>query len=255
MAVALTRSVPAAIVRCELTHLAREPIDPARAAAQHAAYERALEALGWSVRRLPELPELPDSVFVEDAAVVLPALAILTRPGAASRRAEVASVADALRPHRPLAFIEPPGTLDGGDVLRIGSTLHVGRSSRTNAEGIRQLARLAAGTGQAVRPVDLLGCLHLKTAVTQVAGDAVLLNPAWVDPMTFRHLERIPVHPSEPFAANALLAGAEVVHGAAHRRTRERLEDRGIVVHPVAADELEKAEAGVTCCSILIPDE
>ena len=127
MPIALTRSVPPSIVNCELTHLEREPINLARAAEQHGLYEQALVAAGCTIQRLPSLPDLPDSVFVEDTAVVLPELAIITRPGAASRRFEVTSVADALRPHLPLTFIEPPGTLDGGDVLPIGSTIYVVR--------------------------------------------------------------------------------------------------------------------------------
>jgi dimethylargininase len=252
MIVALTRSVPPAIVDCELTHFRREAIDPGRAAEQHGRYEEALAALGCTVRRLPPLPDLPDSVFVEDAAVVLPELAIITRPGAASRRSEVPSVAEALRAHRPLAHIEVPGTLDGGDVLRIGGTIYVGHSTRTSAEGIRQLTELVSGHGYAVRPVEVSGCLHLKTAVTQVAEAAVLINPSWVDASCFGELERIDIHPDEPHAANALWTGEAVLYLTSHPRTRRRLERRGIRVHPIDMDELEKAEAGVTCCSILI---
>ncbi len=136
MLIALTRSVPPSIDNCELTHLRREPINYGRAAEQHTGYEKGLVVLGCTIQRLPSLPDLPDSVFVEDTAVVLPELAIIARPGAESRRFEVTSVAEALRPHYPLTFIEPPGTLDGGDVLLIGSTIYVGDSTRTNAEGI-----------------------------------------------------------------------------------------------------------------------
>ena len=253
MLIALTRPVPPSIGRCELTHLAREPIDVARAARQHQRYEAALAELGCSVRRLPPMPDHPDAVFVEDTAVVLPELAILARPGAASRRAEVDAVADALRPYRALVAIESPGTLDGGDVLRVGSRVYVGASGRTNAEGIRQLAAILAEHGYEVRPVAVSGCLHLKTAVTQVDDDAVLLNPGWVDPGTFGELDRIEVDPEEPFAANAVRVGAALLHPAACPRTRRRLERRGLDVRPIEADELARAEAGLTCCSILVP--
>lgn len=252
MPIAFTRSVPPSIVNCELTHLNRQPISFARAAEQHGLYERALIALGCSIHRLPSLSDLPDSVFVEDTAVVLPEIAIIARPGAASRRFEVTSVADALRPHRPLTFIEPPGTLDGGDVLAIGSTIYVGESTRTNAEGIRQLADLASAYGYDVRPVKVSGCLHLKSAVTRVAEDVILLNSAWVDSSSFKGMHQIEVHPAEPFAANALWIGENVIYPSTYDETRRRLEDNGINVHLVETDELQKAEGGVTCCSILI---
>jgi dimethylargininase len=251
--IALTRAVPPSIVDCELTHLGRAPIDLERAVEQHRRYEEALTALGCDVVRLPPLPRHADSVFVEDAAVVLPGAAVITRPGAASRRGEVESVAEALRPFRPCVTIEAPGTLDGGDVLHLGSTLFVGRSGRSNAEGIRQLASHAAADGLDVRPLTISGCLHLKTAVTRVGEHAVLLNPAWVDPAHFAGFERIEVDPGEPFAANALRLGAAVLHAAAYPRTRRKLERRGIAVHVVAVDELAKAEAGVTCCCVVVP--
>ena len=252
MTVALTREVPPSIVNCELTHLKREPINLARAIEQHSRYEEWLAEFGCEVQRLPPLPDLPDSVFVEDAAVVLPELAIIARPGAASRRAEVSSVADSLRSYRPLAFIEPPGTLDGGDVLRIGATIYVGHSMRTNAEGIRQLAELASVRGYDVRAVKLSGCLHLKSAVCSVAEDTILLNTAWVDSSSFRDLEQIEVHPAEPSAANALWVGEKILYPDLYPQTRQRLAERGIDVHLLEMDELLKAEAGLTCCSILI---
>jgi dimethylargininase len=250
--IAFTRSVAPTIVDCELTHLNREPIDFARAAEQHGLYERELIAVGCVIQRLPDLPELPDSVFVEDTAVVLPEIAIVARPGAASRRPEVDSVADALRPHRPLKFIEPPGTLDGGDALVIGSTIYVGESARTNSEGIRQLGDFASAYGYSVRPVKVSRCLHLKSAVTRVSEDLILVNSAWVDSSFFKDMHQIEVHPSEPFGANALWIGENVIYPASYEKTRARLEEAGLKVQLVETDELQKAEGGVTCCSILI---
>src|SRR6476620_1044435 len=228
---ALTREVSPALSRCQLTHLARHPIDVALARTQHRQYELALEVLGCDVRRLPGGDEMPDSVFVEDTAVVLPELAIITRPGAESRRSEVTSVAEALRPHHSLAFIESPGTLDGGDVLTIGSAIYVGESTRTNAEGIRQLAELASQFGYRVRPMRVSGCLHLKSAVTRVAEDVILVNSAWVDSSLFPDLRQIEVDRSEPFAANALLIGDSVIYSASYDQTRQRLEKNGLNVH------------------------
>ena len=255
MLLALTRAVPPAIVRCELTHLAREPIDVARAAAQHERYEEALARLGCTVQHLPEEPELPDSVFVEDTAVVLDEVAVVARPGAASRRPEVASVAPALACHRRLVCIEAPATLDGGDVLRVGRDVYVGLSGRTNADGVRQLSDLLAPHGYRVAGVPVGGCLHLKSAVTAVDDDTVLLNPDWVDASWFLRAKRIEVHPGEPFAANALRVGDALLYPAHAPRTRARLGAAGFRVESVDVSELAKAEAGATCCSLIVQSD
>lgn len=251
MLIALTRPVSPTINECELTHLVRAPIDLALALAQHESYERCLKDLGCQLHRVHPAPELPDAVFVEDSAVVLAEIGIVTRPGAPSRRAETAQVAEALRPLRLLRQIEEPGTLDGGDVLRVDRTLFVGRSGRSNDDGILQLERFAAPFGYAVISVETTGCLHLKTAVTEVAEGTLLVNPRWVDPATFAGFRLIECDPTEPFAANALRIGDSVLHAAAWQRTRERMELGGIAVIPVEASELAKAEAGVTCCSLV----
>ena len=249
---AITRAVSPALARCELTHLAREPIDVPGAGAQHAAYERALESLGCRVVSLAAEPDLPDSVFVEDTAVVVDELAVITRPGASSRRPETAAIACALAAYRPLAEIVAPGTLDGGDVLRLGRRVLVGRSGRSNDAGIAQLAALLRPHGYTVEGVSVSGCLHLKSAVTQVAPDAVLLNPAWVDPAVFAGWRAIEVDPSEPYAANALLIGDAAIYPLALPRTAARLERAGVRLVTVDVSELAKAEGAVTCCSIVL---
>lgn len=252
MLVAITRKISPRISECQLTHLARAPIDVGRAAAQHQAYERCLEGLGCSVTSLPAEPELPDSVFVEDAAAVFDELAILARPGSESRQAEVASVAKALEPHRKLARIEAPGTLDGGDVLTLGKQVFVGLSRRTNQAGIEQMRALLPVYGYSVESVPVECCLHLKSAVTQIGQGALLINPAWVEPSAFRDFELIEVDVAEPYAANALLVKGVVVYPAAHEQTRKRLDERGIGVVTVEVSELAKAEGGVTCCSLIL---
>lgn len=250
--IAITRAVSSSISRCELSHIERQPIDLAKARAEHDAYGRALEHLGCSLVSLPEEPNLPDSVFVEDAAVVLDELAIVTRPGAASRRPETEAVAAALAPFRSLARIQPPATLDGGDVLLAGRTIWVGLTPRTSPEGIDALAKIADPLGYRVVPVNIRGCLHLKSAATVVGDGIMLVNPDWVDPSTFENFETIEVDPSEPFAANALRIGSTVVVPAAFASTRRRIEARGIRTVAVPAGELAKAEGGVTCCSIVV---
>jgi dimethylargininase len=251
MRIAITREVSLSIGRCELTHLAREAIDVELARVQHRQYEACLAALGCQIHRLPPEPELPDAVFVEDMALVLDELAIITRPGADSRRPETRSVAQALASYRRLAYIEAPGTLDGGDVLRIGQTLWVGLSGRSNPAGMEQMRAWLAPLGYSVRGVPVNGCLHLKSAVTQVARNTLLINPAWVDASAWGPMNLIEVDPSEPFAANALLVGESVVYPAAYPATRRRLEERGIPVRLVDVSELGKAEGGVTCCSVI----
>jgi dimethylargininase len=251
MLLALTRAVPPSIVRCELTHLARDPIDVARATAQHAAYVDTLARLGCTVERLPDESDNPDSVFVEDTAVVFDELAVIARPGAESRRAETGSVATALERYRDLACIKSPGTLDGGDVMRAGQRIYVGLSGRTNADGARQLADLLAPHGYGVSAIDVRGCLHLKSAVSVVADDTILINPRWADVAHFRGFRRVDVHPDEPFAANVLSVDETLVCPAAAPRTRERLGAQGFAVESVDVSELAKAEGGVTCCSLI----
>jgi len=251
MRIAITREVSPSIGRCELTHLARQPIDVERARAQHRQYEGTLTVLGCEVYRLSATPDLPDSVFIEDVAVVFAELAILTHPGAPSRRSEVPAVAELLENYRKLVAITAPGILDGGDVLRIGKRVWVGLSGRSNRAAVEQMRAILAPFGYLVEGVPVTGCLHLKSAVTQVAEDAVLINPAWVDGALFAGMDVIAVDPAETYGANALLIGADVVYPTAYPRTRERLEQGGISVHAVDVSELAKAEGAVTCCSLI----
>jgi dimethylargininase len=254
MLVAYTRAVSPTLAECELTHLERKPLDVAAAAAEHGAYEALLAELGATVRRLPAEPALPDAVFVEDTAIVLDEIAIISRPGARSRRPETRTVAAAMAAHRPLARIQGPAMLDGGDVLVADRCVYVGLSSRTNREAIVQLAGMLAPFEYDVVPVLFSGCLHLKSAATRVADDLLLVNPAWVDPDIFCGHRSVFVDPAEPHAANALPLGGSVIHPRHHPRTRVRLTAEGLRVVPVAMDELAKAEAGVTCCCLLVRD-
>ena len=175
---ALVREISDALERCELSHLARQPIDLAEARRQHAGYVAALVEAGCRIEQLPPEPELPDAVFVEDTAVVLDELAVIVRPGAPSRRPEVESVGPALARHREVRRMSGPGTLDGGDVLRLGRSLIVGMTARSSAEGAGELAALTRSAGYEVRRVPVTGCLHLKSAVTEVADGLLLVNPA-----------------------------------------------------------------------------
>jgi dimethylargininase len=248
---ALTRAISPRIVECELTHLARAPIDVARAESQHRVYEAALTALGATVQRVEAAPEHPDSVFIEDTALVFDELAVLTRPGAESRRGEVTAVEQALAPYRALARIEAPGTLDGGDVFVVGRRVFAGRTARSNDAGIAQLAALLAPHGYSVIPVEVTGCLHLKSAATALDDATVLINPAWVRADAFAGLATVEIAAEETGAANIVRVGTSLLMAGEHPRTRTRIESRGYRVHTVPADELAKAEGAVTCCSLI----
>ena len=248
---AIVRKPSAALSRCELTFLARQPIDIERACAQHAAYVAALRSQGIDVAVLPPEPDLPDAVFVEDTAVVVDECAVITRPGADSRRAEVDGVAAALEPYRPLVRLRPPATLDGGDVLRVGRSFFVGRTARTNDEGIQQLRSALAPHGYDVRSVVPDGCLHLKSAVTYIGLETLLVNPEWIDVGLFGRWQCVPVAAEEPCGANALLTG-DVVHVALSApQTRRKLDALGFTTAALDTSEFEKAEAALTCLSVL----
>jgi dimethylargininase len=249
---ALTRAVSPRIDECELSHRERVKVDPERAAAQHRAYQAALEAAGCRVLAVRPAPDLPDSVFVEDTAVVTDDLAVIARPGARSRRPEVDAVAAMLERFRPLVRITAPGTLDGGDVLQVGRHVLVGRSGRTNAEGVAQLRTALEPHGYTVRPVPFNGCLHLKTAVTAIRQDTLLFNPGWVDPDELSGYRLLEVDPGEPFAANTLAVGGVVLAAAGAPATARRIGALGMDVVEVDVSELAKAEGGLTCCSILL---
>ena len=251
MLTAITRAVSPAIVNCELTFLDRRPIDLEKAREQHRAYEQLLASLGVEVISLPEEPALPDSMFVEDPAIVLDELAVILPLGTASRRPEAASLAKALEKFRKIAQITPPGSLEGGDVLRIDRTLYVGISTRTNAEGIRQLTELLAPHNYQVIAVPVTGCLHLKSAVTYLGRNTLLANRAWFDPAPLTGYTWIDVAPEEPHAANALALNNTVIFPASFLRTRTRIEAAGFHVTSLDISELQKAESGLTCSSLL----
>jgi dimethylargininase len=249
--IAVTRQVSRSIGECELTFLPRLRIDVEQARKQHGEYEAALKGLGLAVLSLPEEPDLPDSVFVEDTALVLDECAIITRCAAASRRRESESMARVLLPYRELHHIQSPARIDGGDILRVGRDLYIGLSERTDANAIEQIQDLVAPYGYAIHTAAVTGCLHLKSAVTQVGPATLLINPAWVDKRVFRDVNFIETDASEPYAGNALLVGDSLIYPSGFPKTQARLAAEGLRVIPVDADELAKAEGAVTCCSLV----
>ena len=255
MLTAITRSVSPAIVNCELSFIPRQPINLEIARAQHLAYEQLLEKLGARIVSLPAEPALPDSMFVEDPAIVLDELAVIFPLGTVSRRPEAASLAQALSKFRKLEHVILPGTLEGGDVLRIGRKLFVGLSQRSNSEGIRQLAAILVPYRYEVIAVTVTGCLHLKSAVTCLGRDTLLANRAWFDPAPFSGYHWIDVDPAEPHAANALALGNTIIFPTSYSLTRARIEARGFHATPLDISELQKAESGLTCSSLIFESD
>lgn len=248
---AITRQVSSTINRCELTYHAKQPIDFAKAIAQHEAYEECLRLLGARVISLPPEPDLPDAVFVEDAAIVVDEVAVIPIMGAASRRPETKSLAQALSAYRPLRFMQPPATLDGGDVMRIGRRLFVGASSRTNAEGISQLRAFLSPFDYEVTAVDVRQCLHLKSGCSYVGRNSILVNREMVDATRLAEFELIDVPRSEPNAANVLEIEDVVIIPSSFPETIGLLEARGFIVKGIDVSEFQKAEGGITCKSII----
>ena len=252
MTIAITRKISSRFNECEVTHIERTPIDLDVARAQHEEYVNALASLGCQVIELPEEPDLPDSVFVEDTAFILPEVAVITRPGADSRKPETESIIRALSPHRPLVHVTEPGTVDGGDVLVLGKNIYIGISTRSNDSAVRQLQELLAKYGYTVTAVEMHDCLHLKTALTKVDDKTLLINPNWVDTSHFKGFDWIEVDPSEPFAANCLPVGDGIIFPTAFPKTKQKLEQKGYKIQAVNVAELAKAEGAVTCCSLVL---
>lgn len=249
--VALVRPPSRRLAGGLVTHIDRRPVDAALAARQHAAYVAAIEAAGWTVRALPAADDLPDAVFVEDTVVVCDRLAVLGRSGAPSRRPETASMAAALAGlGLEIARIEGEGTLDGGDVLQVGTTVYAGRSGRTNEDACCQLARLLGARGRHVVPVALRGCLHLKSAMTALPDGSLIGIPEHVDTSALPGL-RVAVEPSG--AHVVVLGDKQVLIAASAPRTADMLAAEDYEVTTVDIGEFEKMEGCVTCLSVLLP--
>jgi dimethylargininase len=251
---AITRLPSASLPRCELSFLVREPIDVARATAQHADYRRALADAGATVVTLPALDALPDAVFVEDTALIFDECAVVAPMGAPSRRPESAPMAAVLREYRPVQTLTAPATLDGGDVLRLGRTVYVGQTPRTNRAALDQLSAVLTPLGYTVIGVPVTRCLHFKTACAAAGADRVLINPDWVRPDIFGAHTVLTIDEREPWAANVLAVGDRLIIPASAPHTCARLRSDGFDVTPVDVSEMQKAEAGVTCLSLLVRD-
>jgi dimethylargininase len=233
-----------------VTHIERRPVDAFLAAEQHAGYRAALAAAGWEIREVEPAPGCPDATFVEDSVVVVEGTAVLTRSGAAARRAEGPGTEAAVRDlGLDVVRITGEGTLDGGDVLQVGSTVYVGRGGRTDAEGIRQLRAHLTPLGRTVVPVRLQAVLHLKSAVTALPDGTFLALPELLEPGAFPGARPV----TEDAGCHVVpLGGDRVLMSASAPRTADRLADLGFTPVVVDIGEFEKLEGCVTCLSVLV---
>jgi dimethylargininase len=248
---AIVRPPAGSLAEGMVTHIERSPVDVERAREQWRGYVLALAANGFDPVEVPEAPGLPDSVFVEDAVVVFGDLAVLTSPGAESRRAEVVDVEAVVRGiGLRIARIELPATLDGGDVLKIGDRVFVGSGGRTNAGGVEQLRAIVSPLGYSVEEVTASRVLHLKSAVTALPDGTVIGYPPLVDdPGVF---DRFLAVPEESGSHVVVLSPSSVLMAASAPRSKELVESLGYRVEAVDIGEFEKLEACVTCLSVRV---
>lgn len=255
MLTALTRKVSSSIAECQLTFMERQTIDYRKACKQHQEYESILQSLGFGVLSLCQQPHLPDAVFVEDGAVVVDEVAVISLPARASRRGEVHSLAQTLGQYKPIEYLQGDAYLEGGDVIQDGKTLYVGLSTRTNLQGASQLRKILSRYNYEVRTVTVSGCLHLSTAASCLPSGVVLANPRWVDTTVFTGCEIVNVPASEPWGANVLMLDDTIIVPQACQETGTLLRQRGFAVRMIDISEFQKAEAGLTCMSLLFDTE
>ena len=249
--VAITRKPSPLLETGERTHIGRDPIDLRRALEQHEGYRAALAQLGATVTCLDDADEFPDGVFVEDTALVLDEVAISMRPGAESRRGEVSGIITALMNYREVITIGAPATIDGGDIVVAGRKILVGKSARSNADGIQALDSLTRRLGYTVRGVRMTGCLHLKSGCTALPDGSLLINRDWIDARDLGDFDLVDVPKDEPWGGDVAFIGDTVIAAAAFPRTLETLGAHGFAVRPVDVSEFAKAEGGVTCMSLI----
>ncbi len=251
MTFALTRQPALSLENGEVTYVSRQSIDLPLAFQQHEAYCQALRHMGVEVERLPSVEGHPDSVFIEDNAIILDELAVLSSMGTVSRQGEIDFLLPVLSRHRSVVTISPPALLEGGDVCCIGKTLLVGISSRTNWLGVEALRAIVEPFGYRVTPIEIQGCLHLKTACTPLDDKTLLVNPTWLDLDALRHVQLVQVPSAEPLGANVLRLPQGILANAAFPRTLDLMKAEGHTVRDIEISEFLKAEAGLTCLSLI----
>ena len=217
---------------------------------QHHAYRQALLSLGLDLIVLPAEPAFPDAYFVEDPAVITPKIAVTPRPGALSRRGGETTLEPFLEYYRPLYHIQPPGTLDGGDVLMVGEHFFIGLSERTNMEGATQLTTFLADAGHTSETVKLPGGLHLKSSVNSAGNDTLLITKSLLDHPAFSNYQKILIDDDEAYAANTLWVNDTLITPQGFPKTHARLIKLGLKIIHLDVSEVQKMNGGLTCMSL-----
>jgi dimethylargininase len=251
MWIALTHVVSPNINNCELTFMNRKPIDYQLATQQHENYCSLFRACGAEVVKLSESLAHPDCCFTEDTAIVVDELGIICSMGVSSRRGEISAVEKELAKYRPIAHINLPAMIEGGDVLQIGKKIFVGISKRTNAQGIEEVTKLLKPKGYEVIPVHVKGSLHLTTAASVIDDETFLLNPLWVDTGPFKNFNLLYSPEDEPWGANTFRVGDTICAEASFPKTIELLRKHHGRVETLDISEFRKAEAGLSCLSLI----
>ena len=249
--IALTHKISPNFQQCEVSHIDRSPIDNELAVRQHQNYCNVLHSAGLEVKELSVSLNYPDSTFIEDTAIVLDEIAILAYMGVKSRRGEVINIEPELAKYRPLKYIQFPATLEGGDVLQMNKQIFVGLSSRTNQAGFKRIKEILSPLGYQVIQISVKGCLHLKSACTMIDHDTLLVNSNWLDMKPLSHFRKINIAEEEPYAANCLSLNDTVYLPEGFPRTSGILAQYGYTVETIEISELQKAEGGLTCSSII----
>jgi dimethylargininase len=248
---ALTRGIASTMTRALTRDAPVEPIDPERALGQHRAYLAALRAIGLEVIELAGDDRFPDGCFVEDCALVAGGTALIARMGAPSRRGEEAAVAEVLGRKLRLASMNAPATLDGGDCLRVGKRIFIGRSARTNDEGIARAREVFGPLGFEILAVPVDRELHLKSVCSPLDDRRVLLAEGTLPSDAFPDADIIPIDADESIAANAVAHGNRAVIAAGCPKAQRKIEQAGFATVAVDTSEMRKADGALTCLSIL----
>jgi len=217
---------------------------------QHQAYRQALTSLGLDVIVLPAEPAYPDAYFVEDPAIITPTMAVITRPGAPSRQGEEVTLEPVLKQYRPVVHIDPPGTVDGGDILMVGDHFFIGLSERTNIAGAAQLAAFLSDSGYTFNTITVATGLHLKSGVNYVGKHTLLVTKSLSDQPAFAEYDKIILDEGEEYAANTLWVNDTLLIPNGFPKTKAKLSILGMNLIELDVSEVRKMDGGLTCMSL-----
>jgi dimethylargininase len=248
---AIVRDVPESFRESVSVLNTSHDIDLEIAKMQHLKYCNTLSKLGINIIRLDTDDSLPDCCFTEDIIAIADDIAIITNPGIQSRVAETKALEKTLSVFKDVFRITSPGTIEGGDVLKIEKTIYIGISSRTNMEGIRQFTSILEPRGYWIKPVEIRNTLHLKSVCTYLGNRRIILAEGYFDINVFSGFEKIIVPREEEYCANCLFVNNRVLIPKGFPKTKALIEAKGLIVSELEMSEFRKADGAVTCLSVI----